>query len=64
MTAKEFFDCQTITSFKIVDKNANKYNRLDLIKFAQAYHDSEVKKLNLPDVSKCNENELTKCVLS
>lgn len=26
-----------------------------------AEHESEVKKLNLPDVSKCNENELTKC---
>lgn len=28
-----------------------------------AYYDlkSEVEKLNLPDVSKCNENELTKC---
>ena len=60
MTAKEFFEQQSTTDAnnKIVDKNAHKYNRFDLVKFAQAYHESEVKKLGLFNVTnrwyRCN----------
>jgi len=55
MTAKEFFKQQSTTDANnmIVDKNAHKYNRFDLIKFAQAYHESEIKKLGLFNVSHC-----------
>lgn len=35
--------------------------KIKINEYAKEYHESEVKKLNIPDVSKCNENELTKC---
>ena len=55
MTAKEFFEQQSTTDInnRIVDKHAHKYNRFDLMKFAQAYHENEVKKLHIQNVSNC-----------
>ena len=51
MTAKDFFEQQSTTDANsVINKHAETYNRFDLIRFAQAYHDSEVKKLNTPDV--------------
>lgn len=62
MTANEFFERQLITDANsVIDKNAHKFSRNDLITFAEAYHKHKVKNLNIPCVSKCNENELTKC---
>ena len=53
MTAKEFFESQLITDSKsVIDKYAHIFNRSQLIRFAEAYHDSEVKKLNMPAVIK------------
>ena len=53
MTAKEFFESQLITdSSSVIDKYAHTFNRSQLIRFAEAYHDSEVKKLNMPAVIK------------
>ena len=53
MTAKEFFESQLITDSKsVIDKYAHIFNRSQLIRFAEAYHDSEVKKLNIPAVIK------------
>ena len=53
MTAKEFFESQLITdSSSVIDKYAHIFNRSQLIRFAEAYHDSEVKKLNMPAVIK------------
>ena len=61
MTAKEFFESQLITdSSSVIDKYAHIFNRSQLIRFAEAYHDSEVKKLNIPAVS---NNESTFCNL-
>ena len=52
MTAKEFFENQLITDSKsVIDKYAHIFNRSQLIRFAEAYHDSEVKKLNIPAVT-------------
>ena len=52
MTSKEFFEQQSTTDANsVINKHEETYNRFDLIRFAQAYHDSEVKKLNTPDVS-------------
>ena len=49
MTAKDFFEQQSTTDANsVINKHAETYNRFDLIRFAQAYHDSEVKKLNTP----------------
>ena len=53
MTAKEFFESQLTTdSSSVIDKYAHIFNRSQLIRFAEAYHDSEVKKLNMPAVIK------------
>ena len=52
MTAKEFFESQLITdSSSVIDKYAHTFNRSQLIRFAEAYHDSKVKKLNMPVVT-------------
>lgn len=61
MTANEFFESQLITDANsVIDKNAHKFSRSDLIKFATAYHKSEVKNLNIPfvNVSVCDCEEL------
>ena len=51
MTAKDFFEQQLITDAdSVIDKNAHKFSRTDLIKFATAYHESKVKNLDIPNV--------------
>lgn len=45
MTVTEFFEAQSTTDIKnrVIDKFASKYNMFDLIRFAQAYHDNEMR---------------------
>ena len=45
MTAAEFSEAKVVTDAKGIDKFADKYNMFDLIHFAQAYHDSQMKRI-------------------
>jgi len=51
MTAKEFFENEINFSGSKLPKERRRFTYFDLIKFAEAYHKSEVKKLDLHDVS-------------
>jgi len=48
MTAKEFFENQSAVDVNrmVVDKNKTKYSRFELILFAEAYCNSELRRVN------------------
>lgn len=44
MNAEEFFKTQLITDANsVIDINAHKYSRSDLLRFAEAYHEARMK---------------------
>ncbi len=46
ITAFEYFQNQSITDAKsVIDKNKHKFTRFELIKFAQAYYNSQIKEI-------------------
>jgi DNA-directed RNA polymerase delta subunit len=50
MNAKEFFENQSITDANrsIIDKNKHKFNRFDVVNFAESYYQYKTKQNNKP----------------
>ena len=67
MTAKEFFESQSVTDANsVIKKYAKYYNRFDMMRFAEAYHRNEVEKSKPitvnqeTDICKCNGSTTSK----